>query len=82
MTAHEDPRRARTPSREQLSSYFFWIFDEAVPFGLHIHMLLDCVVWLCCIPFMGNDPPQLSGTGVVALCVYFLRQSGRRGDRR
>ena len=27
-----------------------------------VHTLLDFVVWLCCMPFMGNDPPQFSGT--------------------
>ena len=39
-TAHGDPRPPRTPSREQLSSYFFVDFDEAVPVD-YIHTSLD-----------------------------------------
>ena len=29
----------------------------------------------------GEQPPEIVGD-VVALCVYLVRQSGRRGDRR
>ena len=60
-TAHGDPRPARTPSRQMLPSYFFWILDEAVTDDYIRHWNLY-VVSLCCIPFMGNDPPQFSGT--------------------
>ena len=55
---------------------FFWIFDEAVPVD-HIYASLDFVVWLCCIPFMGNDPPQFSWTDVVYSAVCVLSQTVR-----
>ena len=59
-TAHGDPRPVRTPSREQLSSYSFWIFDRQYLLTTDVAGVCT-VVWLYFTPFIGNDPPQLSG---------------------
>ena len=52
---------AHTITRAAVIVFFFWIFEEAVLYLLTTYVT-GFVVWLCYIPFMGNDPPQFSGT--------------------
>ena len=69
--AHGDPRPARTPSREQQSSTFFWIFYEEQ----HVTVIYAVTVF-CRVAesytLYGERPPAIR-SDVVLIAVSMLR---------
>ena len=74
-TVYRDPRPARTPSREQQSSFFpdFSTRQKYVPV---IYATGSCSVGELCT-FRREWPPQLSGTCYHSCAAPFVRQSGK-----
>ena len=68
-TAHGDPRSARTPPREQQASCVSDLFCKTVVCTWYlvpvVHVTGLCMVLASCIPFMGNDPRNYQGRGIL-----------------